>query len=389
MAKAKTAKATTVAMPHLVAVDIGFGQLKWMSNSFPQADVIPSAALAGAKVPTSKLFDFETISNDNLVVSTDEGTFFVGKKALDVPSSGSKRTQVRDRASDPISRVLFHTGIALGVPHETGEYDVVIVTGLPNDDYDLSIRDRLESFLNRSFTVSFHLSSERQITKTINVVGVEVIRQPEGAVTHNQFIFDPVDFLKGSVNARNILGVIDIGHFTSDFALFQEGVIVEDSMLSGSAVAVTEVYKRLKRKLVVHFDEFGYSFEATDKDLDTIIRTGRVFYAGKEHDVSKKVEEAAREVAKTVAKAVLDAWGNETNRLETIILTGGGAYVFAEYLKEEFDARKKQGFNVIENPEFSNVLGFYMYGCITLVDKFQPEDILSNYVNHVFLGDAR
>src|SRR5690606_2831524 len=100
--KGKAAK----KMPYLVGIDIGFGQLKWVSNYSTEAQVIPSAILPGARVPENRMFNFDTVDSDHLVVTTEEGTYFIGKQALDVPSSGSKRTQVRDRASDPLSRVL-------------------------------------------------------------------------------------------------------------------------------------------------------------------------------------------------------------------------------------------------------------------------------------------
>jgi hypothetical protein len=381
------AKVKTV-MPHLIGLDIGFGQLKWMSNQSPVAQVIPSGVLAGAKVPDNKRFSFDTVDVNNLVVSTDDGTYFVGKYALDVPSDGSKRTQINDRANDPASRVLFQTGIGLSLPHESGDYEVFVVTGLPNADYDLSIREHLESFLNRSFSVTFHLSSTHTITKNIKVVGAEVVRQPEGAVTYSQLRFDKNTFLDTTDNAREMVGLIDAGHFTTDYALFRQANIIEDSNLSGSTVAVTSVYNNLKTKLISYFDEFGFRFKVDDKKLDTIIRTGVITYAGKEHDVSHLVEEASREVAKVIAKNVLDAWGDEVNSLESIILTGGGAYVFAEYLKEEFEARRTQGFSIIENPEFSNVTGFYMYGAISLADTYSEQEILDQYVNHVFLKDV-
>ena len=387
--KAKPKGKSIKKMPYLVGVDIGFGQTKWLSNHTINPQVIPSAILAGARVPENKLFDFDTVDLDHLVVTTEEGTYFAGAQALEVPSSGSKRTQIRDRASDPLSRVLFHNGIGLSLPHEDGKYDVFVVTGLPNTDYDRSIKENLEVFLNRPFSLTYHLSKDRTITKEINVIGVEIMRQPEGAVTYNQFAFDNDYFLTGSEHARQMVAVIDIGHFTTDFALFQKGVFVEDTTYSGSTVAVSEVYRLLEKKLILLFDEFGYSFEASDKDLDNIIRTGEVFYAGKTYDVSKQVEEASREVASIIAKKVLDQWGNETNRLELIILSGGGAYVFSEYLKEEFEKRRQQGFQVIEDPQFSNVLGFYMYGCIALAEKYGTEEVLSQYINHIFMGDDK
>lgn len=377
-------KKKAVAQPHLVAVDIGFGQLKWMSDVYPTPNIIPSGVLAGAKVPESKLFNFDTVNHDNLVVTTPEGSFFVGKYALDVPSSGSKRTQVNDRASDPNSRVLFQTGIALGLPHETGEYEVFVVTGLPNSDYDLSIRERLQEFLNKSFQVTFHLSSEKSITKHIKIVGAEIVRQPEGAVTYTQMQFDKDAFIKTTPMAREMVGIIDAGHFTTDYALFRKANIIEGRNLSGSTVAVTEVYNNLKSRLASYFDSFGYRFKVDDKKLDKIIREGSIFYAEKNHDVSGLVEESAREVASLIAKDVLDAWGDEVNSLESIILTGGGAYVFAPYLKEEFSARRAQGFTVIDNPEFSNVIGFYMYGAILLADEYSEQEVLDKYINHVF-----
>lgn len=369
---------------HLVGIDIGFGELKRVSNTFPEPTAIPSAVVSGVKPASSKLFELPEIQDDCLIVTTEEGTFFVGNQAMHVPTSGSKRTQVRDRANDTISRVLFQTGIALSVPHESGEYDVFVVTGLPNDDYDLSIKTNLEEFLNKSFEIQFHLSETTTITKKINVVGAEILRQPEGSVTYNQFKFDAQRFLVPSENARTMVGIIDFGHFTTDYALFQEGVIIENETVNGSTVAVTEVYNKLRRKLIVKFDSMGYEYRATDKDLDMAVRTGFITYMGQSHDVLKEVKESAREVASSIAKAILDAWGNETNRLELIIISGGGSHIFAEFLNEEFKARKKQGFQTIDVPQFSNVLGFYMYGCLAQAEDVPTSEVFQHYIFPVF-----
>lgn len=378
--QAKTKKQTT----HLVAVDIGFGELKKISNTFPEPTSIPSAVVSGAKPSSSKLFELPTIQDDCLIVTTKDGTFFVGNQAMNIPTSGSKRTQVRDRAHDVSSRVLFQTGIALSVPHEEGEYDVFVVTGLPNDDYDLSIRTNLEQFLNKSFEIEFHLSETRTIKKTINVVGCEILRQPEGSVTYNQFKFDVSKFLVPSDNARTMVGIIDFGHFTTDYALFQEGVIIENDTVNGSTVGVTEVYNKLRRKLTVKFDELGYDYRATDKDLDLAVRTGVISYGGQVHNVEEEVKASAKEVASIIAKAVLDSWGNETNRLELIVVSGGGSIIFSDSLKEEFESRKKQGFESIDAPQFSNVLGFYMYGCIAQTETEDTSVIYKQYVSPVF-----
>lgn len=373
----------TEAIPYLVAIDVGFGGTKYISNFTKEARVIPSMVVSGQKT-SSKLFELSTVDEDNLIITTEDGTHFVGNQALNIPTSGSKRTQVRDRASDTMSRVLFKTGIGMALPHKNGEYDVHVVTGLPNDDYDLSIREHLSDFLGKSFTVEFHLSETKSIKKTIHIVHHEILRQPEGAVTYNQFQFDKEQFLIPSSNARNFVGIIDFGHFTTDFALFQDGVIIENDFMNESTVGVTEVYNKLRRKLIVKFDKLGYEYRATDKDLDIAIRTGTIFYMNRDHDVTEEVAASAKEVASTIAKAILDAWGNETNRLEMIIISGGGSHVFSEALSEEFKARKKQGFQFIDTPQFSNVLGFYMYGAIALSDLFIEETIYQHYVEPIF-----
>jgi hypothetical protein len=390
MSKTKTAP-TNVSkdMPYLVGLDIGFGQLKWISNVTGQPLLIPSGVQAGARVPEDKHFNLSSVDHDNLVVSTEEGTFFVGKHALDLPTGGSKRTQIRDRAKDEKSRVLFHTGIGLSLPHESGKYNVYIVTGLPNEDMQMSYKEHLEAFLNKSFTITFHLSADRYITKEITIVGADIIPQPQGAITYTQFRFDKSSFLSVTERAREIVGVIDIGHFTTDYALFRRGSIIEDPSLAGSAGAIQKVYSLLKTKLTVYFNGFGFRVKVDDKMLDQAVRTGVVKgVAGKDYEVADLLEEAAREVSAEVAQEVLDAWGDHTNTLESIILTGGGAYVLAPYLKEEFDKRNTQGFTVVENPEFSNVTGFYMYGAITLADTYGEIEVLKQYVNDVFKGEA-
>lgn len=375
-------------MPILVGVDIGFGELKRVSNIFPVPNTIPSTVVQVAKPKFSGLFESSVIEDDCLIVTTEEGTFFAGNQAMRIPTSGSKRTQVRDRASDLMSRVLFQTGIALSVPHESGDYNVFVVTGLPNDDYDLSIKDHLQEFLNKSFEITFHLSETHKIIKKINVIGSYILRQPEGAVTYNQFSFDVSKFLIPSPDARTIGGIIDFGHYTTDYALFQEGVIVEEDTVNGSTVGVTEVYNKLRRRLIIKFDGMGYEYQANDKDLDNAVRTGTIHYMGKDHDVSEEVEDSAKEVAKTIAKAVLDVWGNETNRLELIIISGGGSHIFDKFLEEEFKIRKKQGFKTIESPQFSNVLGFFMYGCISLSEEYSTQEIYQEYVSPVFVKAA-
>lgn len=371
----------------LVGLDVGFGALKYISNAHPYLTAIPSAVVPGKYKTSNKLVGSKEIDPENLVVETEEGTFTVGQLALKVPNTTTKRTVVRDRANDVFSKVLFQTGLGMAVPHQSGEYDVFLVTGLPNKDFELSIKDNLEEFLNKSFTITFPVNGGNEIKKKINVVGLEIMRQPEGAVTYNQFTFSPEEFLMPSENAKNFIGIIDCGHFTTDYSLFRDGVIMEDAITSNSTVAVNDVYKRLRKVLTIKFDKLGYTeYQAEEEDLDNAVLTGKVEYV-EEHDVSKEVEECVKTVAKIIAKDILDAWGNETNRVQTILLSGGGSALFSDALKQEFEDRKKRGFEVLDVAQFSNVLGYYMYGCIALTDEKEQSEVFSEFVVPVFSSD--
>lgn len=379
--------ATKVDMPYLTAIDVGFGNTKIISNHLGEGIVLPSTVVPGRPI-ASRMFNLKGINVHKLVVTTEDGTFFVGEQAMQKNQGRSNRTQERDRANDVYSRVLFQTAIGLSVPNEEKEYNVFVVTGLPNADYELSIRDNMSKFLEQPYEITFHLG-QRTITKKINVVGHEIMRQPEGSVTYNQFVYDDRfketgELLMPHEDAKGFIGVIDIGHYTTDYALFEDGVIIDSETTCGSTIATEELYNKLRNKLTQYFSEMGYEYKATDKDLDQIVKTGKLYYAGDTHDMREILRQCVEEVAEIIAKDVIDSWGNETNRLEAIILTGGGPHIFAESMEKAFAKRKRQQFVVLENPQLGNVIGYYMFGTMVLTDQYKLEQVRNQYVVPVF-----
>lgn len=379
----------TLANVSLIGLDVGFGETKMKSSAKPEKVLVFPSFVISTKKSSSKMFSMDEINSDNLVVTTEEGTFVVGERATNWPSDVSKRTKERDRANDISSRVLFQTTIALGVPDTEGEHHVHIVTGLPNTDYDIQIQQRLESFLQQEFEVEFHLSEEVSIKKKIIVDAVTVLRQPEGSITYHQFAFNKSGEMVAVGNPVKYVGVIDIGHFTTDFGIFEDSVIIEDDQTNGSTVAVNDIYKQFKVKLRTYFDELGLNYEPSDKDLDQIIRDKEVFYAGKDHDVSEIYNESVKMTAAKIVKNVIEAWGSEANRLRLILLTGGGAFSLQEAIKEELTARHIQSFSVVSEPVVANAIGYYMYGCMELQaeEKYTEDVILEEYISALSLVD--
>jgi hypothetical protein len=282
----------------------------------------------------------------------------------------------------------------MSVPDEEGEYDVFIVTGVPNADYDLNIRTDLEEFLTGSYEIDFHVGYDRHgkqpitVKKKINIVGCLVLRQPEGSVTYDSFIFDATKFLINKVKHKN-LGVIDIGHGTTDAALFVNGTLDDrrkDHIIS--TVATTAVYDALRKLIVAKFDSMGKRIKVTDEDLDVAIRTKEIMHLNKPVNVSDEIDEAVSEVAPIISKAVQDAWGDEIFRLNAIYLTGGGAFIFADALEKLFAERGIDIMVTLDNPQFANVIGFYMVGALLLSNQVGQTTAYQEYVLPVFEGDA-
>jgi hypothetical protein len=370
---------------YLVGIDVGFGETKVVSST-GKVFTAPSTVEKGQK-STSGMLRLSAIDEESLIVTTQDGTFHVGKQAMKINKLAvSSRTIIKDRASDERFRALFQTLTALALPDRDGEFPVYIQTGLPNDDFDSHRKEALEEFIGESFEVEFHLGREKSIKKKIIVQGYEIVRQPEGSITYRLFEIVPGEFLVYSDNFKQRVGIIDIGHLTTDFALFEDGIIVENNEFMGSALATHEMYKKLQNNLKVKFRNLGLDYDAPDEDLDVAVRTKLINFAGSDHDVSGEVADAALSVADSIAKVVLDKWGQQANRQNVILITGGGAEIFTPYLQDAFRRRNTQVPVPIHHSQVANVFGFYMLGALNLADKFGVDVVYRDYIDPVFGG---
>lgn len=391
--KKETSEEVKAAPVYLVTTDIGFGGSKTRSNTGYRG-VMPSTVEIGDP-KQSKMFKHTEVEEDKLIVTTADGTYHVGEQAMKVNKLlVSSRTIIRDRANDPKFRTLFQTNVAMGLPHESGEYNVFITTGLPNTDFNKRIKDNLAEFIKQGFEITIHLGFGKSITKKINVIGFEIFRQPEGTVTRTQFRFLE-DGLVQSDLWRSNTGVIDIGHLTTDFGLFADGVFLDIEGTYDSTIATSEMYKRLKVKMSNFFDEeFSIEYDPSDEELDQAVREKSIHYNGTDHNMTALVDEAAAEIAAKIATAVLNAWGQHASRVQIILLTGGGAYIFAEHLKKEFADRKVQGFVTVDDAQMANVNGFYMLGALSFLETDDDgnvvnfKEVYEQYIKPVLESEA-
>ena len=119
------------------------------------------------------------------------------------------------------------------------------------------------------------------------------------------------------------MGIIDIGFQTTDLALATPQ-FVESS--SGSLdVGVRSVADQLSRDL-----SRKYSITLDTTEAEEVLRHKSVKIFGESVDLSEMIEERTREVAEVILSYAHSLWGRG-ERLDRLILAGGGANIFRSY----------------------------------------------------------
>lgn len=375
----------------LSVIDVGFGYTKIFSNIKPGSAVIPSAVSTTPMVSPGNMKATADLDSEELVVEIDGEMSYVGARALIDMTPTKKRTRNSDRANDPISKVLFRTAVALSLPDIDGEFDNVhVVTGLPNRDYGTQIHKDLEAFLLEPFTIKFHINKTTCIEKRINVSKVTIYHQPLGSYTYDQYRYGDIAQGESVVtfkeNAVENIGIIEIGQQTTDFAIIVRGEITERGRTIGSVPGVNEVYSELEpliEKKVLATKKNGF-VTVKEVDLDKAILT-KVFKESKhDHDVEEEVKFAVQEVATPMISYIFDKWGGQLERLDQVLISGGGAELFEEALTNEFQMRTDQTFSVVEDSQYANILGYYMRAVLDLSLEVGDEKAHELLVEGVF-----
>lgn len=209
--------------------------------------------------------------------------------------------------------------------------DLKIITGLP---------------------VKFHDDASILIKSINDVVSAEVgvVPQPAGS------FFDLFLDNKGNVawhelnNSR--VGIIDIGTYTTDILLVDSLNIVE--ALSGT---VTVGLHRLTSSIINACKTEGIRQSLTHVEAEKAFESGTVKKYGKEIDISSIVQVQKDNITKDIWSYVNSMWGKD-ERIDYIVLTGGGASVFCD----SFPKFKTAELTTTSNAFMANVYGFYKLG---------------------------
>lgn len=365
----------------LISLDIGFGHSKAMNNN-GMMQIIPSYVQKANDNGRITTRGKKELNVDMLTVYVDGEEYQVGKFASNIFSDDDKSNRIveRNRAKDPQSRALFLSMIGLNLPDSDEEFDVIISTGLPNDDFDTAVEDELKEFLFGIKQISFKTYNNVRpvIHKFINVEHVFIYRQPEGTLFDWLYLpnfkkpTNDEDFLIGKfiTNPNATIAILDIGHLTLDGIITRQMHILENKSIKGEGFGV--VYERLALRLTKFLNEKNIQISLTgkDEDLDEIIRTKMFISRVEEISVAKIVDEVVYEYARSLFDNMMKAWKQDINRFEKFIITGGAAHILEPILNEMLQKNKFQPFSEYPDTtsasdqlsaQLSNCRGFYIH----------------------------
>lgn len=157
----------------------------------------------------------------------------------------------------------------------------------------------------------------------------------------------------GNAGEDQSWGVVEIGHFTTDFTFFDRGQEIDGS--ASSAEGVHKVYD----ELTAAFKQKGHLSDS--ETITTAIKTRKIKVYGQEVDVSELVSPAISDFSNYILEEISKRFGEKTRRMDGVVVAGGGAYIVGPQIKALYSNAV-----IPKNPRFAVAEGYARFGLLTL-----------------------
>ncbi|NEX60134.1 ParM/StbA family protein [Noviherbaspirillum galbum] len=325
-----------------VGLDIGHSAPKsvWANSLHPgehHTDSFPTFVI--------KAFELgqDTPSTSAMTVEIDGEKYFIGETARRQGRmerfTGLDEDWIHSAKHDALvvgafQRVLAN--IATRQPTPPSHFEVVV--GLPSGLF-MAQRDALRE------RVTARLS---KLLKDGQTIAVRPQDQAFGPLQEIMFTQD------GKINPSRDLeneswGAIEVGQFSTDFSLFEQGERIESA--AGSCSGMYTVYERLAPQLKKA--KLPNDFLA----LDMAVRTGEIKIFNDVTDVREMVANSVAPLIDEIIETATVRFGTRRNYLTGLVIAGGGAPLMLDRLKEFIPCARMP-----ELPRFSVAEGFCRLG---------------------------
>ncbi|AOZ11128.1 ParM/StbA family protein [Cupriavidus malaysiensis] len=314
-----------------IGIDIGRSSTKLVAawdhdGSIQRKNLIFPSAVS----PAIEITDATTAQHARSdIVAVGERTFFIGKTAL-LQGKDEMTGGLRDDwAARPEHMALFlgslHKLRLGGVPRVD---TAILVLGLPAKHY-----------------ASQHKQLAKQLSAQAPGCTVRLRPQPLGPLMRALFLDDGRE--NPEIDPDNERwAVIEIGQYTTDFALLEHGQVIETASDSGPGMRLAA--EQLIRELQNHR---GISIDLPE--ATEILEKKVVRHFGESINVEPLVLEAVRPLANVVAQKAEQLFGQSVRKLNGILVAGGGASLIQPHLAAQWRHAR-----LVEDPRFAVAEGF-------------------------------
>lgn len=320
-----------------LGIDLGYSAVK--ATTGEEGRIYIPSAVGTAKYDRSRFGVEGREGKGEIAIEYEGDAFLVGEAAIRQSRITTRREDREWIQSEEFLR-LFLASLTEATDATFAEF--VIVTGLP-----LNFLGDKEEVIDR-LVGEYKVARLGRKSQTFRVKAVEVTPQGFGAVLSQVINWKGRVVRSEIVNAKKI-GLIDSGAKTVNLVSL-DGLREATRETTSINAGGWDVARSVKRYLNQHAPNLD---SLRDHEIMQLVRDRRVFYDGEYIDLSAEIDDARQVVAEKIIAEVATQW-NHGSQMEYLFLSGGGAILFGDLLKQAFPRLE-----VIDDPVFANANGFY------------------------------
>lgn len=212
-----------------------------------------------------------------------------------------------------------------------------------------------------------HRSKHQEVTAQTIPGTVRATSQPMGA--YLSYLLDDRgvpnrDRLFRKNGKKRSWGIIEIGHYTTDFVLIREGSPIDNSFRSseGMSLASDRLMQILTNK--------GYTNQTPIK-CATSLETGTASLRGEDVLITEEVNQAASYVAERIRTMAVNTFSAVQDELDGYLIGGGGAPLIFPHLQGALHNAV-----LLDNPRMAVAEGYIKYGKSILLKATRDQKLM-------------
>jgi hypothetical protein len=346
----------TTMKTFIAGMDIGFGQAK---VCLKEGDLKPQTLCF------PRIFAEATTNNwglnNHCLYGIGGSQFYVGQEALSYQDSFIRR-DYRDYVKDNtywlcICKALVELGIFYN--NDTVHIKRLILGLAPGHYSKANIKHMQGKALE-----GIEFACNNQIYR-FSAENVKILPQGSGAF-FSEMLTDS-GLVKEIAGYKKLYGILDVGFRTTDFLIFENGQFIGEKEELSEDTGMRTVLEKLQSYIKAEYDKEELEF------LEPVMKGEPFEFRGEEHDLKLVVAQLVSDhIHQRIEPEILKRWESRLNRMNKIIICGGGAYFFKGNI--EFLTEYRKQILIPMEPEMSNAIGFCRYGVMQEhLQQFQTE----------------